>query len=213
MQATVLAYGTHGLLTTGLSDPERASLLNALCQRLPTGCTEYIEGYDSVLFLFRHPTPSQLLEVWLDAIDPESPPAPKGRKLHRIPVQYNGPDLEAVAEASNLDIDEVITIHSGAHYTVRMMGFTPGFPYLDGLDPRLHLARRDSPRKRIEPGAVAIGGPHAGVYSVASPGGWHLLGHTESKLFQPELAKNGANPPSDCFLLSPGDEVLFHKVD
>ena len=64
------------------------------------------------------------------------------------------------------------------------MGFTPRFPYLEGLDPRLNLARRSSPRNHVQPGTVAISGPHAGIYSVASPGGWHLLGQTELPLFR-----------------------------
>ena len=83
------------------------------------------------------------------------------------------------------------------------MGFTPGFGYLDGLDPSLHLPRLESPRSRMAAGAVAIGGTHAGVYSVPSPGGWHWLGNTSLPLFDP--TQRGES----CFTLAPGDQVKF----
>jgi len=89
------------------------------------------------------------------------------------------------------------------------MGFAPGFPYLDGLDERLHLKRKASPRDRIEPGSVAIGGSHAGIYSVASPGGWHLLGRTDFPLFQPEKARGTLSDAREVFALAAGDTVKF----
>jgi len=90
-----------------------------------------------------------------------------------------------------------------------MIGFTPGFPYLEGLDEALHLPRRASPRPRIEAGAVAIGGPHAGIYSVASPGGWHLLGRTPERLFDPPSAQGSAPEPRQVFRFAPGDRLRF----
>ena len=93
-----------------------------------------------------------------------------------IRVRYDGPDLDDVAAAAGLSTDEVVTRHLAGDYIVAMLGFLPGFGYLRGLDPRLHLPRRATPRPRIEAGSVAIGGPYSGVYPFASPGGWHLLG-------------------------------------
>jgi KipI family sensor histidine kinase inhibitor len=93
-----------------------------------------------------------------------------------------------------------------------MMGFSPGFPYLDGLDPKLHLDRRPSPRNHIAPGSVAIGGSHAGIYSVASPGGWHLLGNTKWPLFDLEAAKLANPNPTTVFALSVGDRVHFQPL-
>jgi len=130
-----------------------------------------------------------------------------------VPVVYDGPDLKSVAQATGLDVDAVVAIHSAPIYRVRMMGFSPGFPYLDGLDPRLHLERKASPRDHIVPGAVAIGGRHAGIYSVASPGGWHILGRTELALFQPEKAKAESVDPREVFALAPGDEVKFKNAE
>jgi biotin-dependent carboxylase-like uncharacterized protein len=128
-------------------------------------------------------------------------------------VIYDGPDLKRVAEETGLGVDEVVRIHTAPTYTVRMSGFTPGFPYLDGLDKQLHLPRRNLPRKRIKPGSVAIGGPHAGIYSVGSPGGWHLLGRTELPLFNPSAAKPETPDPREVFRFSPGDRLRFQAIE
>ncbi len=92
-------------------------------------------------------------------------------------------------------------MHSGAGYTVRFCGFAPGFAYLDGLDPRLHVPRRDDPRTSIPAGSVAIAGEFAGVYPRASPGGWRLLGRTDASLWDVDR-----DPPA---LLTPGTRVRF----
>jgi 5-oxoprolinase (ATP-hydrolysing) subunit A len=97
-------------------------------------------------------------------------------KVHEIRVRYDGPDLDAVAAAAGVSRDEVIAIHQAATYVVAAIGFLPGFAYLRGLDPRLVVPRRASPRPRVPALSVAIAGPYAGVYPFASPGGWHLLG-------------------------------------
>ena len=81
------------------------------------------------------------------------------------------------------------------------------------MDPRLHLERRDSPRNHIEPGAVAIGGAHAGIYTVASPGGWHLLGHTDHSLFNLAAAQQSRPQSQEVFALSPGDQVRFQAKE
>ncbi|MGB0745321.1 MAG: 5-oxoprolinase subunit B family protein, partial [Opitutales bacterium] len=165
-------------------------------------------GYDTVLFLFKLPTAMTTLKKWLGTIslsDEQNIKAP----ILDVPVVYEGQDLGIVAKKTGHRVDEVIEMHSSPIYTVRMVGFSPGFPYLDGLDPRLQIPRKESPRKRIEPGSVAIGGPHAGVYTVASPGGWHLLGRTELKLFQPKAAAGLSPAPKEVFLLSPGDRLRF----
>ena len=113
---------------------------------------------------------------------------------------YDGADLEEIARAAKLSCNEVIKLHSAPIYTVRFLGFAPGFAYLDGLDPRLMLPRRSEPRIRMDPGAVAIGGPHTGVYTVPSPGGWNWLGNTATPLF---------DPTTEHIALHPGDTVRF----
>lgn len=125
-----------------------------------------------------------------------------------IPVCYGGEDggdLLEVAEAVGLSADEVISLHSGAIYTVAAVGFSPGFPYLSGLPEQLRLPRRATPRSKVPAGSVAIAAGQAGIYPFASPGGWHLLGRTDVTLFDVH-----AERPS--FLL-PGDRVRFCPVE
>jgi len=121
----------------------------------------------------------------------------------KIPVRYNGEDLGAFAGAVQLSEKEVIRIHCEPIYHVEAIGFSPGFPYLSGLDPRLHLPRKETPRTRIPAGSVAIGGEQTGIYTIPTPGGWHLLGTTELKLFDRE------RPEEQMFLLGVGDCVKF----
>ena len=124
-----------------------------------------------------------------------------------VPVCYGGelgPDLEAVAEACGLRPEAVIARHAASPHRVYMLGFTPGFPYLGGLDPSLALPRRATPRVKVPAGSVAIAGEQSGVYPLDSPGGWHLLGRTPLALFTPQ-----ATPP--C-LLRPGDRVRFRPI-
>lgn len=128
--------------------------------------------------------------------------------LTEIPVTYGGsagPDLEDVAAACGLTPDEVCRRHAAVEYVVCFVGFLPGFPYLGLLDPSLRLPRRHTPRARVAPGSVAIAGEYTGVYPRASPGGWHLIGHTDLPLFDLE-----ATPPAR---LAPGGRVRFVARD
>ena len=95
----------------------------------------------------------------------------------------SGPDLDFVCHHSGLSAQEVIALHSAPDYLIYMLGFLPGFAYLGGLDPRLHTPRLDSPRTCIPAGSVGIGGAQTGVYPLASPGGWQLLGRTPVSVF------------------------------
>lgn len=129
-------------------------------------------------------------------------------KTVEVPVTYGGeggPDLLALAAFAGLPPMEVIRLHSAATYVVMAVGAMPGFGYLGGLDPRLAMPRRTSPRLRVEGGAVAIGGSQAAVIPVASPSGWHVLGHTAMRFF--DLL---AERPS---LLEPGDRVRFVALE
>lgn len=121
-----------------------------------------------------------------------------------IPVIYDGEDLDEVAELTDLSRNEVITLHSQASYTVAYLGFSPGFGYLTGLNPALHVPRRAVPRTSVPAGSVAIAGPYTSVYPSASPGGWRLLGHTSTVLWDVRR-----DPPS---LLGPGTRVRFQLV-
>jgi KipI family sensor histidine kinase inhibitor len=118
-----------------------------------------------------------------------------------VEVRYDGEDLEYVATAVGLDVDEVVALHSATEYVVAFCGFAPGFGYLRGLDPRLHLPRRATPRTRVPAGSVAIAAEYTAVYPRPSPGGWHLLGSTDRVMFDPDRS-----PPA---LFEPGAHVRF----
>lgn len=122
-------------------------------------------------------------------------------RLVEIPVRYDGPDLADVAAHCGLSTDEVVRRHTQADYVVYFIGFQPGFAYLGGLDEALHTPRRAEPRTAVPAGSVGIGGAQTGIYPLATPGGWQLIGRTALPLFDPQ-----AEPPT---LLAPGDRVRF----
>lgn len=108
------------------------------------------------------------------------------RKVVTIPVVYGeefGPDLEEVASSNQLTTEEVIQIHTQQPYLIYMLGFMPGFPYLGGLDERIHTPRRSEPRVKIEAGSVGIANNQTGLYPLDSPGGWQIIGRTPLKVF------------------------------
>jgi allophanate hydrolase subunit 1 len=143
--------------------------------------------------------PSAEVRRALAALPPGAERGP-GR-VHEIAVRYDGEDLAEVARRTGLDVAEVVARHAAPLYTVACLGFSRGFPYLEGLDPALWLPRRASPRARVPAGSVAVAAEQAGVYPQATPGGWHLLGTTDAVLFD-----ESAEPPA---LLAPGDRVRF----
>ncbi|MEM1221163.1 MAG: allophanate hydrolase subunit 1 [Verrucomicrobiota bacterium] len=209
MRGELMAYGKRAWLLRGVEDADRFSIGAALAKEPPLHFEEYVLGHSSILLIFAQPVAKTILEGWLSKADFGKRGKAKNSKLHKVPVVYDGPDLGFVAEATGRSVEEVIKIHSEGKYSVRMIGFTPGFPYLEGLDPRLQIDRRNTPRNRIEPGTVAIGGPHAGIYTVASPGGWNLLGRTNLKFFQADRCKGAKIDTGKIFRLKPGDQVQF----
>ncbi len=132
-----------------------------------------------------------------------SPMSEPGR-LHRIPVVYDGPDMEAVSAVLGLDVDKIVELHTRPIYRVFLVGFVPGWGYLGPLPEELELPRRQVPRTRVPAGSVAIAGRQAGIYPMAVPGGWHLIGSTSVKVFLPD-----SDPP--C-LFRAGDRVKFFSV-
>ena len=125
----------------------------------------------------------------------------------RVPVVYGGEfgvDLEEVAEAHDISTAEVIRRHIGGDYRVAMIGFTPGFAYLSGLDPAIAMPRRRDPRTATPPGTISIGGVQACVQCLAGPSGWHLLGRTPVRTFHPHR--------DPVFLMEPGDTVTFESI-
>lgn len=204
-----LPYGPHGLLIyfAETADEEAFRRSRAVAAALerhpPPGLREYVPAFTSVLLDFlpdQRFYPERIVAELRAALAMRLPePEPK-----RIRVVYDGEDLPRLAEHAGLTVAEVIERHAAPAYRVSALGFAPGFPYLTGLDPKLHMPRRATPRVRVPAGSVAIGGEHTGIYPFASPGGWHLIGRTDAVLFSPQVPGD-----KEKFLLHPGDVVLF----
>jgi inhibitor of KinA len=130
-------------------------------------------------------------------------PLPEPRTVE-VPVHYGGPDLDGVARRAGLTPEEIIALHSGAEYVVYFLGFSPGFPYLGGMPEAIAAPRLAVPRRHVPAGSVAIGGSQTGIYPVASPGGWRIIGRTPLELFRADR-----EPPA---LLAMGDRVRFVRL-
>ena len=186
------------------------SLTGALEQGGIPGVFDFLPTYRSVL-VYYDPLliTSGEVEEGIERLLENAEAADTGtRHVVHLPTLYGGdmgPDIAFVAEHSGLDEQQVISIHSATDYLVYMMGFSPGFAYLGGLDERLATPRLQSPRTEIPPGAVGIAETQTGVYPVASPGGWQLIGRTPVKLFDPARERP--------VLLSAGDYVRFVPLE
>ena len=139
-----------------------------------------------------------------EAVQEPVAPLNTGRNVVEIPVRYggeDGPDLPSLADWARCSPEEVIERHSSRIYRVYMLGFVPGFAYMGRVDARIAAPRRRVPRDRVPAGSVGIAGEQTGVYPIVTPGGWQLIGRTDTVMF------DAARPrPS---LLQPGDEVRF----
>ncbi len=135
----------------------------------------------------------------------EDAPRESAAAVVEIPVRYDGPDLEEVAERTGLAVEEVVARHSARSYRAYACGFQPGFAYLGDLDEALELPRRSSPRLRVPPGSVAIAGRQTAVYPLQTPGGWHIIGSTRLRMFDATR-----EPPA---LIHPGDVVRFVREE
>jgi KipI family sensor histidine kinase inhibitor len=123
------------------------------------------------------------------------------RRLIEIPTTYDGPDLAETAERSKLGVEQLVALHAEREYTAYFLGFMPGFAYCGRLDPRIVSSRLPRPRERVPAGTVAIADGQTGVYPLASPGGWRLIGRTDLVMFDPSAA--------EPFRIRAGDRVRF----
>ncbi|MDH3861068.1 MAG: 5-oxoprolinase subunit PxpB [Gammaproteobacteria bacterium] len=170
---------------------------------------EVIPGIDSVVLQFDAATydGDDVRQTIESALAAGIEPLQISQSLVEIPVIYGGeygPDLNALCEKIGLSADDVIALHTGREYTVDMIGFTPGFAFIGDLDERLRVPRRKEPRQRVEAGSVGIADERTGLYAMASPGGWTIIGRTPSRLFDP----NAEQP----FVLGAGTRVRFTAI-
>ncbi|HWD04124.1 MAG TPA: allophanate hydrolase subunit 1 [Amycolatopsis sp.] len=192
MSKTVLPYGGSALL---MEVDDVLGYQAALELARPRGVVELVPAARTLLVLFDPAVtgPEEMRQALarVSTVDLPRPPS----TTVTVPVRYDGEDLADVAEASGLSVREVVQRHAGGAYEVAFCGFSPGFAYLTGLDPALHLPRRSTPRTRVPAGSVAIAGEYSAVYPRSSPGGWHLLGHTGAEVWDIERAQPNLLPP------------------
>jgi len=189
---------------------EKVRAMAALLKRvLPEGVEAVIPAYRNLSLIYNPLVTSpekilsvlQKMEARLHEIEIPQP------RIVEIPVLYGGefgPDLAVVAEHSGMTMEQVIAIHAGTEYPIYMIGFTPGFCYLGGLDRRIHTPRRKTPRTLLPGGSVGIAEAQTGMYPVDSPGGWQIIGRTPLRLFAP-----GREAP---FLYEAGDRIRFVPI-
>lgn len=198
-----------------LAEAVRASALPGIVDVVPA-YTAFVVHYEPLRWTHGALAPAvtfaAALDAWLNehanehGKDARTTQA-RGRE-RRVPVVYggrHGPDLDVVARHVGTTADDVVQRHASALYTVAFLGFAPGFPYLLGLDPELATPRRATPRTRVEPGAVGIADAQTGIYPLATPGGWQIIGKTPRRLFDPTRS-----PPT---WLNAGDRVRFVPID
>ncbi len=195
-------------------DPATSARVVALAHELQSRhgaiIRDAVVGYCTLTVYF---DPLEVDAAWLESIirstaeeigeTPESDGA-----LLDVPVCYGGdlgPDLAMVAEQAQCSELEVVALHSSTIYRVYVVGFIPGFPYMARVDPRLALPRRPSPRPKVPAGSVAIAAGQTGIYPAETPGGWHLIGRTPVKPYDPAR--------EEPFLLRAGDRVRFYPID
>jgi KipI family sensor histidine kinase inhibitor len=201
-----ISFGGEISMASHLAVLRMTRCLAALRKGGVRGILNLHPAYTSVLVdfdprLLTHPMVEALVRQQWAAHRDEAAPEPR---VIEVPVHYGGefgPDLADVARHTGLSVDRVIQLHAAADYLVYFVGFSTFFPYLGGLPPELATPRLGAPRKHVPLGSVAIGGAQAGIYPLASPGGWRLIGRTPLPLF--DLTRE---PPP---LLRMGDHVRF----
>jgi KipI family sensor histidine kinase inhibitor len=203
-EVRLLGCGDTGLLLE-VADLDAVLAVAAAvdAERDALGLLDVVPGARTVLVTF--PPGADPVPARLQRLAAAAPPleARDGDET-TIEVTYDGPDLDDVAALTGLTPDEVVAAHTGTPWRVGFGGFAPGFAYLVGGDPRLHVPRRAEPRTAVPAGSVGLAGEHSGVYPRASPGGWQLLGRTDLAVFDVDR--------DPAALLRPGVRIQFRAV-
>jgi KipI family sensor histidine kinase inhibitor len=199
----VLPYGSHAALVDLDSAEEVFGLSTDLAEDPLPGTVELVPAARTLLLRYDESTGFDRISAALAKRSIAVRPQQAGTEVV-VPVRYDGADLADVVRETGLSEREVVQLHMSATYAVAFCGFAPGFGYLTGLDQRLHLPRRGTPRVKVPAGSVAIAGEYSAVYPRESPGGWHLIGRTELPVWDVER-----DPPQ---LLVPGTHVRFAET-
>ena len=222
---TIKPVGGCGVLAcfgTVISEDVNAAVMAldaALAAAPPAGFVEAVPAFASLLVRYDplaadYDTVADAVRRALDACDTAAAASATGRRVE-IPVCYGGKygeDLPFIASHAHLTEREVINLHAGRDYRIYMLGFLPGFPYLGGLDERLFTPRLQNPRTKIPAGSVGIGGKQTGIYPLASPGGWQLLGRTPLRLFSPEAGGKLPYAAGDTIHFVPISEDDYARI-
>ena len=166
-------------------------LISILSNERIRGIEEFVPSFCSVLIHYNPAVLSyqKMTEIVNRAFNVPFQEGTHHKRIVKIPVCYDreyGPDIDDVARHAGISTEEVIKIHTSTPYLVYMLGFQPGFPYLGGLDERIHTPRLETPRIKLEAGSVGIGGGQTGLYPMESPGGWRIIGVTPVRCYNPE---------------------------
>jgi inhibitor of KinA len=215
--------GDRGLLVEYGSDIDPAvnqkvrSINMALQGERLDGIVEIVPAYCSILVIYDPAaTDIDTLQKALLILEKQPSELPVSTPaIVDIPVCYEGeysPDMDAVVSRTGLTAQEVARIHSEPKYMIYMIGFTPGFPFLGGLPKSLHVPRLDTPRRTVPAGSVGIANNQTGIYPLASPGGWRLIGRTPLRLFTPERTNPIPYQPGDRICFRPISPLDFHRL-
>ena len=169
-------------------------LIKILSDQRIKGIEEFVPSFCAVLIHYNPAILSytKMVDIVNRALSVPVQEISHHKRTIKVPVCYDkkyGPDIEDVAAHAGISVDEVIRIHTSKPYLVYMLGFQPGFPYLGGLDERLHTPRLETPRIKLEAGSVGIGGGQTGLYPMESPGGWRIIGVTPVRCYNPDKAR------------------------
>jgi KipI family sensor histidine kinase inhibitor len=201
---TVRPFGERAFVVSATDASDARTTGANLRDTLGPLAASVLPGMDTVVVTAAPVADLAVLDAAINSGLRGTPPMLAEARTVTLPVAYDGEDLTSVADLLGLSTEEVVARHTGAVYEVAMLGFAPGFPYLTGLDPVLTVPRLDVPRTRVPAGAVGLAAGQTCVYPSASPGGWRLIGHTDTVLFDPTRPEPA--------LLAAGDQVRFTAV-
>lgn len=204
--------GVRILLDASISEKTHVliqSFIKQLKENPPVGVIEAVPSYGAVTVYYDSTltTYDQLLPYLDGYVKKAETGTFKQAHLYYIPVCYEepyAPDMEKVIQHTGLNRKRLIAMHTKPDYRIFMMGFTPGFPYLGGMDERLAVPRLETPRSLVKAGSVGIANKQTGIYSITSPGGWNIIGRSPISLFDKE-----ADSP---ILLQAGDFLNFYEI-